>query len=67
MRGNQAFAVTPVQTTFVRITLDTVYEVINNGGQITFTGLQGKLSLPTAPQLVKPSPLQCCAAVVGCS
>jgi len=67
VRGNQAFAVTPVQTTFVRITLDTVYEVINNGGQITFTGLQGKLSLPTAPQLVKPSPLQCCAAVVGCS
>ena len=53
VRSIQSFAVRPVQTSFVRLTVDSVYETVNNGAaQISFygelVGRSGNFYLPAA-------------------
>ena len=51
VNDTQSFAVTPVQSSFVRITVDSVYETVNNGArQITFYGSQQGKPPPPPPE-----------------
>ena len=59
IRSIQSFAVSPVQTSFVRLTVDSVYETVNNGArQIIFyggrVGRSGNVYLPASSSYPHP-------------